>query len=284
MATTTIAKDIPAPKKRSEGLIIALYTITNAKTPLSAGCFYGALIAILVGALYPTLSGLNALQAYLTSNVISGIIGAHLTNTFSFTAFLGIELYSAIYGLLFGGIMAFIAGAALPATIENGTIDLALARPISRTRYYLEIWLGVLLSGLLMGMIIVFFVWVASLFVKNSGIDWQWLWITQLVQFAFFAFAIGIGMLFGSFMNASRAAGGIAVGIIALGYLVNVFGNLSDSLNWLLKINPFYYAPATQVLIAHDLTWWYPWALVAVGLLCTAIGLLIFNKRDLPGA
>lgn len=283
MATTTIAKDIPAPKKRSEGLIVALYTIINAKTPLSAGCFYGALIAILVGALLPTLRQAN-LQGYIGSGAVSSIIGGRVTNISSFTNFLGIELYSAIYGLLFGGIMAYIAGAALPATIENGTIDLALARPISRARYYLEIWLGVLLSGLLMGLVIVFFVWITTLFVKDANLDWQWLWITQMVQFAFFAFAIGVGMLFGSFMNASRAAGGIAVGIIALGYLMNVFGNLSDSLNWLLKINPFYYAPATQVLIAHDLTWWYPWALVAVGLLCTAIGLLIFNKRDLPGA
>lgn len=280
MTTTSIARDIPAPKKRSEGLIVSLYTIVNARTPLGAGCFYAALIAIVVGALYPTLSGAN-LQSYLTSNAIAGVIGAHVT-TFTFTAFLGIELYSAIYGLLFGGIMAYIAGAALPATIENGTIDLALSRPVSRTRYYLEIWLGVLLSGLIMGLVTVFFVWVATLFVTNPGVDWQWIWITQLVQFAFFLFAIGVGTLFGSFMNASRAAGGAAVGIIALGYLMNLFGSLSNSFDWLLKASPFHYAPATQLLLSHDLTWWYPWVLVAVGLACTAVGLLIFNKRDLP--
>jgi ABC-2 type transport system permease protein len=283
MATTSITKPLPVPKKRAEGLIIAWTSISNAKTPIGAGCFYGALIALLAGVLTPTMSTIN-LKAYITSSAISGIIGGHVgsATSFDFTTFLAVELFSAIYGLLFGGIVAYAAGAALPLNIENGTLDLALARPISRTRYYLETWLGIFLSGILMGLVILFFVWIAELFVKNPGLDWHWLWITQLVQFAFFVFAIGVGMLFGSFMNASRSAGGIAVGIIALGYLLNVFGGLSSTFDWLLKISPFYYAPATNVLLLHQLTWWYPLVLVGVGLLFSIAGLIIFNRRDLP--
>ena len=44
----------------------------------------------------------------------------------------------------------------------------------------------------------------------------------------------------GSFLNASRAAAGAAVGILALGYLFNTFGALSNKLSWLLKLSPFY--------------------------------------------
>jgi hypothetical protein len=95
-------------------------------------------------------------------------------------------------------------------------------------------------------------------------------------------FAAGLGMLFGSFMNASRAAGGAAVGIIALAYLINTFGQLTDKISWLLKVVPFYYAPAIDTLVNQQLTWWYPWVLVGAGLVFGIVGLVIFNKRDLP--
>ena len=281
MATTSISKSIPVPRKRARGLTITIRSIINARTPLAMGCFYGVLIALLLAALYPSISKAN-LGAYLSSSVISGIIGARITNFSGFTVFLGLELYSSFYGLLFGGILAYIGGAALPVNIENGTLDLALARPISRTRYYLESWLGALICGAIIGLLIVFAVWLDTLLLKNTDINWQWLWITQLVQWALFFFAVGVGMFLGSFINASRGAGGAAVGIIALGYLMNTFGSISDQFNWLLKIGPFYYAPAIDPLVFHHLTWWYPWVLVIAGLVLGIAGLVIFNKRDLP--
>ena len=281
MATTTIPKSIPVPKKRSQGLTIMIRTILNARTPLTAGCFYGVLFALLLAAIYPAISQAH-LGGYLQSNIISVMIGGHVNNLSGFTAFLGIELYSAFYGLLFGGIIAYIGGAAIPVTIENGTLDLALSRPISRTRYYLESWVATLICGAIIGLLIVLAVWIDTFIIKDAGINWQWLWITQLVQWAFLFFAAGLGMLLGSFINASRAAGGTAVGIIVLGYLINSFGALSDKFSWLLKIGPFYYAPAIDSLVNHQLTWWYPWVLVVAGLVLGIAGLVVFNKRDFP--
>src|SRR2546423_6306405 len=155
MATTSISKSTPLPRKRARGLTITTNSIFNAKTPLSIGCFYAVLIALLLAALYPSISKVN-LGAYLSSSVISGLVGGHITSFSSFTAFLGLELYSSFYGLLFGGILAYIGGAALPINIENGTLDLALARPISRTRYYLESWLAPLIYAAIIGLFTVF--------------------------------------------------------------------------------------------------------------------------------
>ena len=281
MATTSIPKSIPVPKKRARGLTIMTRSIINARTPLAMGCFYGVLIALFLAALYPAISKAN-LGPYLSSSLISGILGAQITTFSGFTVFLGIELYSAFYGMLFGGILAYIGGAALPINIENGTLDLALSRPISRTRYYLESWLGALICGLIIGLLTILAVWLDTLLLKNTNINWQWLWITQLVQWAFLFFAAGLGMLFGSFINTSRAAGGTAVGMIALGYLMNTFGGISDQFNWLLKISPSYYAPGIEPLVFHQLTWWHPWVLVIAGLVCGITGLVVFNKRDLP--
>ena len=279
--TTTTSTISAAPKKRSEGLAITARALMTAKTLLGAGAFYALFIALVVGLLYPTLSSLN-MSAYLTSNVVAGLVGAKLQHANSFIAFLALELYGTFYGLLFGGIVAYIAGAALPATFENGTLDLVLSRPIRRTRYYLELWLSANLAGLIMSLLTVFAVWLSTLFVSNANLSWQWLIITQAIETAFFFMATGFGMLFGSFMNASRAAGGAAVGIIFLAYLLNTLGSLADKLNWMLYIEPFHYTQGIQALVEHDITGWYPWVLVGAGLVCGVAGLLIFQRRDLP--
>jgi len=280
MAATSVSKNIAAPKKRARGLIITRVSFVNAKTLLGAGAFYILFIALVIGFLYPSLSQLN-FNAYLTSNAVSGLIGAKLTNV-SFSSILAVELYSSLYALIWGGIIAFMAGAALPATFENGTLDLALARPISRTRYYLEMWLSAVLGAIFLSLAAAFSVWLATLFVKNPGIDWGWLAIAELVELALMFLASGIGMLFGSFMNGSRAAGGAALGIIALAYLMNTLGSLSDKLTWMLKIQPLYYVQGIQALAEHSITGWYPLVPVIGGLICGIAGLIIFNRRDLP--
>ncbi len=94
MVATSLPKSIPLPKKRIRGLTITISSISNARTPLVIGCFYGILFALLLAALYPSLSQAN-IGSYLSSDVIAGMIGARLTNFSSFTVFLGVEVYSS---------------------------------------------------------------------------------------------------------------------------------------------------------------------------------------------
>jgi len=280
-SATTTTTSVPVAKKRSQALAITRATLSNARMLVAGGIFYGALIALVVGLIYPTMRSIN-LAGYLSSNVVSSIIGSHLVNPTSFASLMGIELYSAFGCLLFGGIVAYASGAAIPLNIENGTLDLALSRPVGRVQYYLENWLGILIGSVIILLAIAFFAWLATFLVQNPDLDWQWFWLTQLVFFSFFFFAAGMGMLIGSFMNAGRASGGLAVGIIALGYIINIVGSLSSQFDWLLKSGPFYYAPTTQVISAHQLTWWYPVVLFGAGVICGLVGLFIFQKRDLP--
>ncbi len=280
----SIAKNVVTPQKRMRGLPIMSAALMNAKAPLAGGAFYAMFIAFVVGLLYPTLSSLN-LSSYLASRGVQSLLGTgnvKIHDFSSFSALIALELYGSFYGLLFGSLVAYIAGAALPLTIENGTLDLALSRPMSRTRYYFELWASTIVGGILLSTLTIGAIWLCTLFVKNTNIDWQWLTITQLIEFAFFFFVAGIGMLLSTFLNASRAAGGAAVGIVFLAYVMNTLGGLSDKFKWLLKIEPFYYTPGVQALVLHDFTRWYPWVLVGAGLVCGFVGLIIFNKKDLP--
>lgn len=281
MATLTPTMNKPQARKRARGLAVTMRALANSATPLSVGCFYGVLIVLLLAVLYPAMSQAS-ITSILQTSVMSSILGGHVSNFSGFTAFLAMEVFSSIYGLLFGGFIAWAGGSVLPITIEDGTLDLALSRPISRARYYLEHWLAVVLGSLLLGLLVIGTVWVDTFIVKDANIDWQWMWVTELVQWCMLCFAGGLGMLCGACFNASRAAGGTALGIIVLGYLLNTFGNLSDQFSWMLKISPFYYAPAIDPLLNHQLTWWHPLVLVLLGLICGLAGLVIFQKRDLP--
>src|SRR5437588_4523896 len=111
MATTTIAKSVAAPRKRVRGLAITLQALRSAQIPIGGGAFYAFFVALVVGLIYPTLSNIN-LTGYLTSNAVAGLLGAKLSNASSFSALLALELYSSFYGLIFGGLVAYIAGAA----------------------------------------------------------------------------------------------------------------------------------------------------------------------------
>ncbi len=281
MATSSITKHTRPAKRWARGLTITRASLSHTTIPIASGGVYAILIALLLGALAPSLVQADT-GAYLSSNVLAGMLGGHLTHLSGITITLAMYLYSAFYGLLFGGIVAYVSGVAIPLTIENGTLDLALSRPISRTRYYLENWVAMLLAAVLLSLLTVFAAWFATLFLTHPDMDWQWLWITQGVQSAFLFFAAGVGMLLGSFVNASRTAGWTAVGIIALGYLLNTFGALSDKYTWLLKISPSYYAPGIDPLVYHHLIWWYPGVLVVAGLVVGSVGLIVFNTRDLP--
>src|SRR5260221_3845890 len=146
MATTPIAKSLPVPRKRAHGLTVMMRAIVNARTPLGAACFYSILVVLLLAALAPVMSSAGFV-AILSSSFLSSMLGGQITHFSGFTTLLAVEVYSSFYALLFGGFLAWIGGAALPIAIEDGTLDLALSRPISRTRYYLENWLGVLIGG-----------------------------------------------------------------------------------------------------------------------------------------
>lgn len=281
MATTSISSSVAAPKRRASGLVIASNALKNARLPLAAGTFYAFFIAFIIGILYPTMSQLN-LNVYLSSSAIAGLLGAKLTTLSTFPALMAIELYSALYVLVWGGIVAYIAGAALPTTIEDGTLDLALARPVSRTRYFLEMWLSAVLGGIILSISTAVAIAFSTLFVKDSGIDWGWLIVAQALELAFMFLASGIGALFGGLLNSSRAAGGAALGILVLFYLMNVLGGISDRLSWMLKVEPLHYVESVSALAAHQITGWYPLVSIVGGLVCGIAGLLIFRRRDLP--
>jgi hypothetical protein len=109
MATTSIPRTVPVPRKRLRGLPVATRALINAKMLWGACVFYALFVALAFGLLYPVMKQIN-LDTYFSSNAVAGLLGAKVQHASGFAGLVGLELYGAFYGLLFGGIIAYIAG------------------------------------------------------------------------------------------------------------------------------------------------------------------------------
>jgi ABC-2 type transport system permease protein len=279
-ATTGHEAAVAAPRGR--GFQVVGATLLESRSLFGAACGYIVIIGLLVGFLLPAFKTLN-LQAYLTGNIASLIGGATLSpSTPLFAVYLALELYGSFFMLLFGGVVAYAAGASIARNIEDGTIDLALARPITRARYYLETWAALLVGVVLIVATSLLTAWLCTLFFQNATLHWRWFLLANLDIAALLFLVVGMGLLVSASLSAGRAAGGVATLVVVFWYLCQTFGTAGDRLSWLKYLGPYYYAPSSQVITAEQ--WADPWKLlvpVAVGLALGIAGLLRFQRRDI---
>lgn len=280
--TATAERETAVAPPRGRGFQIVGATLLESRGLFGAACGYIVIIGLLVGFLLPAFKTLN-LQAYLTGSIASLIGGATLNpRTPLFAVYLALELYGSFFMLLFGGVVAYAAGASIARNVEDGTIDLALARPITRTRYYLETWVALLLGVLLIVATSLLTAWLCTLLFQNATLHWQWFLLANVDIAALLFLVVGMGLLVSASLSAGRAAGGVATLVVVFWYLCQTFGTAGDRLSWLKYLGPYYYAPSSQVITAEQ--WADPWKVlvpVVVGLALGIAGLLRFQRRDI---
>jgi ABC-2 type transport system permease protein len=284
MTTTSATPALPsaAVKPRARGLPVLTATLGESRSLLGAACGYIVIIGLLVGLLLPAFKTLQ-LQVYLTGTLGALVGGATLNpKTPLFAVYLAFELYGSFFLLLFGGVLAYTAGSSIARNIEDGTIDLTLARPISRTRFYLEKWVAMLAGALLIIATSFLVGWLATLIFPNASLDWHWFALANVDIAALLFLVVGLGLFVSALMSTGRAAGGAATLVVVFWYLCQTFGTAGDRLSFLKYLGPYYYAPSSQVITAEQ--WIDPWKLlvpVAVGLILALAGLVYFQRRDI---
>jgi ABC-2 type transport system permease protein len=276
----TAARSTARP--RAAMLPVLTASLRESQSLLGAACGYIVIIGLFVGLLLPAFKTLN-IQAYLTGS-LGAIMGGSAPNphTTLFSLYMALELYGSFFMLLFGGVLAYTAGASIARNIEDGTIDIVLARPVSRTRLYLEKWAAMLLGGALIVGTAILTAWACTRIYANAELDWHWFLLANLdVAVTLFVIA-GVGMFVSSIMSGGRAAGGVAVLVVVFWYLCQTFGSAGDRLQFLRYLGPYYYAPSSQVITSEQ--WTDPWKLLVptvVGLVLGAAGLICFRRRDI---
>ncbi|HEU5200453.1 MAG TPA: ABC transporter permease subunit [Ktedonobacterales bacterium] len=277
LTTTTMTA-----KPRARGLPVLGATLRESQSLLGAACGYILIIGLLVGLLLPAFKTLN-LQTYFSGTLNAIVGGANLNpHTPLFAAYMALELYGCFFMLLFGGVLAYAAGASIARNVEDGTIDITLARPVSRTRFYLEKWAAMLVGLALIVGVSLLTAWLCTMFFSNAALEWHWFLLANLDITCMLFFVASVGLLVSAVMSAGRAAGGVATMVVVLGYLFQTFGTAGDTLSFLKYFSPYYYAPSAQVITTEQ--WADPWkllVLVAGGLIAGIVGLVLFQRRDI---
>jgi ABC-2 type transport system permease protein len=171
-----------------------------------------------------------------------------------------------------------LANAALAGEVENGTLAVALAQPISRLKIYMARFLGGVtwITAFVLGSILCIFP-LASL----HNITFS---VTNNLNLAWSGLAFGIAVYsvcyFASALFSAKARASILVsGVFLLMYILNVVAALKSSLVDIRYGSFFYYFSANTELTGNFVKWEF-WVFGLSALAFFAIGALVFINRD----
>jgi beta-exotoxin I transport system permease protein len=98
-----------------------------------------------------------------------------------------------------------------------------------------------------------------------------------------------VGLVFGAIALTLGAAGAdrrrtmtISAGIAGLSFVLAVFLPLKESLAWLAKLN-FWYPYSANTALVSGIDWGFAAVLAACAVAISAVGFVIFPRRDLRG-
>jgi len=203
---------------------------------------------------------------------VSGLAG-YLTLGFTHPLFL-VLIASAIIGF---------ATRTLAGEMERGTIQLPLARPVSRLQVYAARVLGIAVESLVLAVAAPVGIMLGLQIAHPAGTVIYRYFVPTAITTALLAWAIGGLTLLGSAAaNTSGRAVGWATGAFAVFYFVDYFASLWHPLKPLDPLSIFHYYNPAPALVHGTLSWSDVLVLLAVGAAGSLAGLAVFARRDLP--
>ena len=173
------------------------------------------------------------------------------------------------------------SAAAIAGERQRGTLEVVLARPVSRTTLYLSLlmasfgFIAIAIAALLAGSVsgATYAGVVKELAFRNLPL----LWLNGVLLFgAFAAIALAASVSF----DRLTPALGLTLGIVIAMYVLDVLGSLWPAAEWLQPYSIFHYLKAKAILTGmaapFDMA-----VLVSVILMAMAWALVVFPRRDL---
>lgn len=193
--------------------------------------------------------------------------------------FLSIEYLALIWVFIIGAaVITFIAGA-LGGAVEDGTMEVTLSQPVSRTSVALTSYLGMAAYAVALN-----FATVATIYLPGflHDVDVP-LDSMALLLAAGTLLTLAIGSVAFAISAISSGKGrtvSISFGVLVAMYLADLLGNLTDKAEWLMHISLFNYWNPAEII--DDLTVaGSAWAVFGItSVLFFVAGMYLFQKRD----
>ncbi len=252
---------------------------------------FGSLVGLL-GFLVTKLVDLMDISAYtvIIDSLPEGLLGLFggFIDLSSPYGFVDIELFTFMW--IFVGIyLVYMASStALPAEVENKTIDLILSKPINRSSYlaskigflYLFIagLMGIVLTFVGMGM-------ATSPTFIDYGLYWDRLLAVYVINILHLGTLVMTALLFATIFLNSKKTMGAALAIMFLMFFIGSFWHyLPDDQQVIKYVSTWFYLNTSDMFVLGIFDTFLRDVLVlsGVNVILIVTSLLIFRRRDIP--
>ena len=202
------------------------------------------------------------------------------TDLISFGGFVGAEYLSFIWVVIVAAFTIAFTSGALAKELEQGTMELILAYPLGRLRFFFSKVAALLVALAVIVLSTVGGIWLGALS-QHLSVSRSAYLPTAIVGLAFAMAISGYGFLFSALASERGAAALPAAGLTLLFYLVNFVAQTWDSMKGAARLSLFnYYRPQDALNFGRvDLP--VILLLLAVALAGTLAAALVFRMRDL---
>lgn len=239
---------------------------------------YGWFIVAFFPLIEENLDYMQAIEDVFTEEMLAVFGGSGLDFS-TFGGFVGVEYMSLIWVFIVAAAVITFAAGALGGAVDDGTMELTLSQPVSRTQVAITRYLALVVYAGALNLVTVATLYVPGLL---HDVDVQldamallfvigWLVTLAIGGFAYMVSALSTG---------SGRAVGVSLGVIGAMWLADVLGNISERFDWLTHISLFHYWRPDQVI--DDLTVsGEAWAIFGVAAaLFFVVAIWAFRRRD----
>lgn len=192
--------------------------------------------------------------------------------------FLSAEMFSWVPLIMV--VFAIMGGtSALAGEEANGTLDLVMAQPVTRTRLLLEKLAGLLLALVLI-LLLIYAGWLVSVPFVDIDVGLGELAVATANVLPVIAFFQAFSLWAGVTLPSRGLATGAAVGLAVVSYFVFYLASIVDAIEPLRWVSVFYHYHGTEVLL-DGVQWGGLALLVALYALFAGWAVVSFQRRDI---
>jgi ABC-2 type transport system permease protein len=194
-------------------------------------------------------------------------------------SFLATEQFSFMWPIMAIIFLVSYSNSSIVGEIENGTVEVLLSQPISRTK----IFFGRYFAGLINLFVFTFasvFAVVPLALLHDIKYNTKGLLAFSIEAFLFGAAIFSLAMLASSLFSEKGKANIITIGVLISMYVANIVSSLKPSLSDLQYFSFFHYYNPASALVKNTFPDWTLIVFIGFSLVVTAVAAVWFNKRD----
>ena len=239
-----------------------------------------AYVGLVVG-IYPSISqSATDIQSYIESlppEVSRAFVGDASWYT-TIEGFLSAEMYQFVVLLLLGIYFAYAAASTIAAEVDDGSMDLLLTQPVSRTRIVVGKYLSLVPSMVALNLVLLVGTYVGVGLVGEE-IDLLDLATVHALTIPYLLACAALGLLASVHFDSPRRAQTVGAGGVFGMFLVDAV-TFDTDYEWIGDLAFARYLDTAKILVEHEIDWGGVAYLLVAALVLVIVSAEYFERKD----